>query len=180
MGKHTDQVANTNDAIKKALMELINEKTFELITNKEVCEKAHVHRSTFRAHYDSLRDVLEDIKEGINESLFAAPNTESVRCKYIAMLTLVKEHQNYFMAYLSQNVSMLMPERVESAIYLACKQRIVPCICKNVDKEYAILMLRSGAKAAVYYWLQTGCAKSPEEVADYIFNFFGIPLDLVL
>ncbi|MBQ7600388.1 MAG: TetR family transcriptional regulator C-terminal domain-containing protein [Clostridia bacterium] len=74
---------------------------------------------------------------------------------------------------------MLMPDRLEKALRAVCKHRIIPCISDNVDEDYAIHMLRSGSRAAVYYWLKTGCKESPEEVADYIFNFFGIPPDLV-
>ena len=55
----------TRRLIRSALVELMEEKTLERITIKELCERADVNRTTFYLHYSDQRSVLNDIKETV-------------------------------------------------------------------------------------------------------------------
>ncbi len=49
--------------IKKALLKLMKEKSFDSITIAEIVKKADINRGTFYAHFHSTREVLEKIQD---------------------------------------------------------------------------------------------------------------------
>lgn len=51
----------TINVIKDALLETIDEKTYDRINVSEVCRKAEISRATFYLHFDSLDEVLDSI-----------------------------------------------------------------------------------------------------------------------
>jgi AcrR family transcriptional regulator len=62
------RVLKSREAIKKAVIELMSEKTFDDITIKDICDRANVSRGTFYLHYSDKFDLLDKlIEEQINE-----------------------------------------------------------------------------------------------------------------
>lgn len=60
MNKAESKYFNTASLMDQALLQLLEQKPFEYITIKEVCEKAGVNRSTFYLHYDSMADLVSE------------------------------------------------------------------------------------------------------------------------
>lgn len=60
MTKSESKYFNTAVLMNQALIELLNEKDFEFITVKEICQKAGVNRSTFYLHYETMNDLIEE------------------------------------------------------------------------------------------------------------------------
>ena len=65
----------------------MQEKPFERITIKELCERADVNRTTFYLHYADQRSVLNDIKEDTKQKTLAImqgvklfPNLTTLYC----------------------------------------------------------------------------------------------------
>lgn len=58
MTKSESKYFNTAVLMNQALIELLNEKDFEFITVKELCQKACVNRSTFYLHYETMNDLI--------------------------------------------------------------------------------------------------------------------------
>jgi AcrR family transcriptional regulator len=46
--------------MNKALISLLEEKSFEYITVSEICKRAEVNRSTFYLHYENTVDLLNE------------------------------------------------------------------------------------------------------------------------
>ena len=67
MTEKTDsrRVRMTKRIIKEALLDLMESKSINRISIKEICELADVNRSTFYAHYDNQFQLLEEIEEDI-------------------------------------------------------------------------------------------------------------------
>ena len=56
--------------IRKALLELLQEKKFEKITVTDIANRADINRSTFYAHYPDVMGLLEELMEDtVNRSL---------------------------------------------------------------------------------------------------------------
>ena len=75
--KKTDaRVRRTRDALGDALVELMQEKSFETITVQDVLDRAHVGRSTFYSHYSDKDDLLmsdaDDFYERVSMGLSAS------------------------------------------------------------------------------------------------------------
>jgi AcrR family transcriptional regulator len=73
MTKVDRRIAKSQEAIKNALIELMNEKHFDQITLQEISDRANVNRRTIYLHYTDKFDLLDKlIEEHINklEELF--------------------------------------------------------------------------------------------------------------
>ncbi|MBQ1207459.1 MAG: TetR/AcrR family transcriptional regulator [Lachnospiraceae bacterium] len=60
MNKSESKYFNTAVRFNKALLSLLEKKSFEYITISEICEKAAVNRSTFYLHYENTGDLLRE------------------------------------------------------------------------------------------------------------------------
>ena len=63
----------SKNIIKKTLLELMQEKSFDDITVTDIVDRADINRGTFYAHYKNTRDVLKHINEEMLNSV-----TESI------------------------------------------------------------------------------------------------------
>ncbi len=60
---------NRKKVIHRALLDLLKEKTISEITIVELTEKADVNRKTFYNHYSDIYAVVQELEDGIVESL---------------------------------------------------------------------------------------------------------------
>ncbi|AGK53212.1 TetR/AcrR family transcriptional regulator [Bacillus sp. 1NLA3E] len=68
MSKVDRRIAKSQEAIKKAVIELMTEKNFDDITIQDISDKANVSRGTIYLHYVDKFDLLDKlIEEHINE-----------------------------------------------------------------------------------------------------------------
>lgn len=63
MNKNESRYFNTSLKLSDALVFLLNKKSFEYITIKDICEVAKVNRSTFYLHYSNTNDLLDEVVE---------------------------------------------------------------------------------------------------------------------
>lgn len=62
--KNTDtRVQYTKEKLKGAILELLQKKSVDKITIKELCDHAGLNRGTFYLHYDSPAALLQDIED---------------------------------------------------------------------------------------------------------------------
>ena len=77
--QHPDKrVRRTKVNFKKALLSLMQEKSFHDITITEIVRTADYNRGTFYAHYDKREDLLDEIIEEMFEKM-----TEAYRKPYL-------------------------------------------------------------------------------------------------
>lgn len=68
MSKVDRRILKSQEAIKKAIIELMSEKNFDDITIKDISDRANVNRGTIYLHYQDKYDLLDRlIEEQINE-----------------------------------------------------------------------------------------------------------------
>ncbi|HZG85542.1 TetR/AcrR family transcriptional regulator [Paenibacillus sp.] len=68
MAKVDRRIAKSQEAIKKAVLELMSEKDFNQITIQDISDRANVSRKTIYLHYMDKYDLLDKlIEEHINE-----------------------------------------------------------------------------------------------------------------
>ncbi|MBY5867740.1 TetR/AcrR family transcriptional regulator [Rhizobium leguminosarum] len=66
------RVARTRSALHRALISLILEKGYDLITVEEICHAANVGRSTFYLHYTGKDDLKQHGLDGLRRQLAEA------------------------------------------------------------------------------------------------------------
>ena len=55
------RIKKTKKILKQTLIDLLENKTFDQITVKELCDKSETSRITFYTHYSDKYDLVEDI-----------------------------------------------------------------------------------------------------------------------
>jgi AcrR family transcriptional regulator len=63
MAKVDRRIVRTQEAIKKAFLELISEKNFDSITIQDISDRANINRATVYLHYLDKFDLLDKIME---------------------------------------------------------------------------------------------------------------------
>lgn len=63
MPKIDRRILKSQDAIKKAVIELMSKKSFDDITIQDISDKANVHRATIYLHYQDKFDLLNKLIE---------------------------------------------------------------------------------------------------------------------
>lgn len=71
--KQEKRVEQTKQALQDSLLRLMEKKSLEKITVKEICDGADVNRSTFYVYYGSPREVLEGAKAALCERVRQMP-----------------------------------------------------------------------------------------------------------
>lgn len=69
MAKLNQRVAITKRLLKEAICRLLKQKELKKITITELCEEAEINRITFYRHYETPRDVLEEVCRDMFEEL---------------------------------------------------------------------------------------------------------------
>ena len=71
------RVERTRGYLRKAMLELLNEKPYEQITVREVVERAEVSKNSFYAHYQDLSELAQDCC--LQELVYFGPEQRRLR-----------------------------------------------------------------------------------------------------
>ena len=92
------RIVRTRQLLREALVSLLEEKDFEVITVQDIADRATVNRATVYAHYQDKYDLLADaIREAFCEVLYhwmdrAVPvNEQAPRQMLLAVCDVVRE-----------------------------------------------------------------------------------------
>lgn len=186
VNKSESKYFNTAVKMNEALIELLEKKSFEFITVKEICEKAKVNRSTFYLHYETVGDLLEETTRYMinkflsyftDETSKVSVNVENcdlnslnfITEKYlIPYLSFMKDHKKIFLASVNHTKTLGF-ERVYKSLF----ENIFNPILERFDyppeyRKYVMMFYLNGITAIVTKWLQDDCKMEIEKVADVV------------
>ena len=186
MNKAESKYFNTAVRFDKALLSLLEKKTFEYITIREICEEAGVNRSTFYLHYENTADLLKEAMAYVMDHFasYFSVDAESIASKYAncnlqdlnfidekylyPYLSFIKENQRLFTAGLSQPVAF-----DSKAIFQRLFDHIFSPILGRFhypkdEQLYVMMFYLNGITAIITEWLKDGCGKSTEEISSII------------
>ena len=192
MNKSESKYFNTSVKFDKALLSLLERKSFEYITVREICEEAEVNRSTFYLHYENTCDLLEEATKYVMNDFTSCFSVDSkniayqltkcklhdlyfVNNKYLTpYLTYIKEHQRIFSAVLSNSVTFKF-ESIFQKLFDNIFDPILDRFSYPADeRKYVMMFYLNGITAIVVQWIKDGCGKSTDEIAEVIrYCIFG-------
>lgn len=163
------QVQRTQMLVLSALLELLNEITYDRVTIQQVCDRANVGRSTFYAHFQSKDDLL---RFGFDQalSLFVSELAiDSINGKLewnaLPFLQHVRGHFNlYRTLLLGTGYTTLTQDGVRD---LASKisERISGPL--EVPVDFIGYMMASSGLSLIKFWLDRRMPESPEVMNAY-------------
>lgn len=193
MNKSESKYFNTAQKMDKALIALLEEKTFEYITVSEICKKAGVNRSTFYLHYENTVDLLnETVRFLLNDfssyfNIDIKDITEKFKESSLDELNFISDkYLHPYLSYIRDNKSIFSTVLLHSDsfgfndIFKKLYENIFDPILERFDyppddREYVMMFYLNGITAVVTEWLRDGCGKSIQEVSDIIYNcIFGL------
>ncbi len=172
------RVRYTRMVLKKSLITLLEQKSIEKITVKEICGLADLNRSTFYAHYKDPYDLLRQIEEELLSEL----DIHFKKLNFIDSESETFQLMKTIFEYIVANADLcraLMGEYGDIAfqkeiMMIIQEQRMVEWERrKELDPEmvqYATLFGVSGSIGVIQKWLQSGMTKTASEMAEFIFR----------
>ncbi len=185
MNKSESKYYNTAVKMDKAFLKLLDEKEFEFITVKAICELAEVNRSTFYLHYETVNDLLEETMDYINgkfnsyfkdvtidiNKISSLPLNELylITPEYLSpWLNFIKENKRLFQTFLKRYETL----KIISSYNSIFQNVIVPIFTrfqvKRENQEYMFLFYVEGIIGIVKKWVREGCVRSVEEITGII------------
>lgn len=186
MDRSRSKYFNTALKMDEALIALLNEKDFEYITVKEICQRAGVNRSTFYLHYENTRDLLEEsVKHLLDQFLSYFPvDTQRIterfqNCPLEELNYISEEYLIPYLCYIRDNRRVFSIALKNAgnfgfdSIYQQMFQHIFhPILTRfrfpETEQTYIMAFYLNGIHAIVCQWLRTGCADSTESVCAII------------
>ena len=186
MNKSESKYYNTSRLFNQALIELLNKKSFEFITIKEICKKAGVNRSTFYLHYDNTTDLLYETIDNLNKDFFScfAEEDKDIDKKIAGKQKedLVLITPKYLIPYLNHvksnklvyQVSAKYPALMKSnERYKDMQNKILFPILKNfgvddIESKYISAYYINGTYAIIDEWIKNGCREETADICDLI------------
>ncbi|MDX2139499.1 MAG: TetR/AcrR family transcriptional regulator [Chloroflexota bacterium] len=173
----------TRTALRKALMELIIEKSFDAITLQDIVDRADISRATFYLHYKDKEDLLfksmKDIYDELASKLHGIHNQDEVQ-KAVATgnhdyfcdptdFQHVADHADFYRVVLSeQGVASFV---VQVRKYLA--QVMYTDFCGLIEAgsesrlpaDFVAHTLAGAQVGAISWWLEHGKEYTPEQMS---------------
>ena len=192
MNKSESKYFNTAKKMDKALISLLEEKSFEYITVSEICKRAEVNRSTFYLHYENTVDLLNETARFLLDDFAAYFNVdvENITNKFKEnsldelnfisdeylhpYLSYIKENRIAFLTVLLHSVSFGFNEIFQKLYDNIFNPILERYNYPDTDRKYAMMFYLNGITAIVTEWLKDGCEKTIEEVSQIIYGcIFG-------
>ena len=178
MNKQESRYQYTASLMDEALLLILEQKDFDAITVKEVCQKAGVNRSTFYLHYETMNDLLEETVGFINDrfkaSLAAVPADDPSKVvltseKYLRpYLTFIKENMRAYRV-IHQKDHLFNSQKTFQSIYQSIfSPALTHFGVSEQEKKYVFAFYTQGTVAIIGKWLESNCRDDIDMIVNLI------------
>lgn len=182
MNKSESKYFNTAIKMDEAFMELLEEKDFEYISVKEICERAGVNRSTFYLHYEVIGDLLEESISYMNGKFLEyfdqndeniAERIDVVDLKELHLVTpsylkpyleYIKEHQRIFLTAIKRSNALRLSDTYDRMFTHVFNPIMDRFSVSEKEKKYLLSFYMNGILAVIKSWISGNC----EDDIDFI------------
>lgn len=160
----------TDKKIQEAVLAIINENKTPTIT--EICQRAHINRTTFYLHYVDIVDLLETLQSQIFQAFTNSYQEKNIDLSlmsyssYVLFCQHVQENKLFYKFYFKVNTSFPLKDGYE---YL-WEHVIIPYFHQQSIDQKAIMELRficfqAGFTMTLKHWVDQDCQLSCQEIA---------------
>lgn len=183
MNKNESKYYQTSVKMNDALISMLEEKDFQFITIKDICNKAHVNRSTFYLHYQNLNDLLEEVIYNTNlkfNELYKDKNLPDIKNSSKSELIFIKdEFLVPYLSFIKENKKIYRAAKNNPNLFKAdiySKKVYKDIICAIFDrfetndkiKNYIFNFYISGLSTMILNWCNNNCDLPIEEMKELI------------
>lgn len=179
------RIKRTQKAIKSAFFELLDEKSFEHISVKDITDRALISRNTFYLHYADKYELLNKVCDELIIKLFFRISKQLRRVQReeftvesiagilrLGLVVVEENHEAYRILLCSSGIDML------SQKLNAMSRRFMDFIKDDIEgiSEISIEYIVSGITGVIKYYVNNGVDNLDEEC----YNFTKIHLSSIV
>jgi AcrR family transcriptional regulator len=178
VNKFDRRTAKTNKLIKDSLLSIMEDKPFDKITIKEICEVADLNRGTFYLHFQDINQLLEEIHDDIFKKLDEALSMESSQERYVSLLTIFDFlHKNRAMVgvMLFKNSNTAFMKKLLNTIRLTYENNLKDIYgIENIEEyQYQFSFIIYGAIGIFMTWAENGMEEDTKVIASRLDKMLG-------
>lgn len=178
MSKVDRRILKSQEAIKKAMIELMGEKSFDEITIQDISDTANVSRGTIYLHYMDKYDLLEKIiEEHINKMREICESTaeEEFKEANLHWFKYLESHYLFFSTMLASKGAPYFRNQFLNFLIEEFKDEVNIKEGKNkgLNEDVILQFIVTSYVGIVEWWFKNGMPYSPEVMAEEV----GILLD---
>lgn len=171
----------TRQMVNSAMMELLSEKGYEVITVQDILDRAGIGRSTFYSHYFDKEDVhasmMEQMLERMNEQLSERHAGQGI-VPSLELFRHIQQDHHHFQAVAGGQSGERLWEVMQTALGRTIEQALVSASEDNPPLLIPVTVVAPYLAGAflnlVKWWLKAGMPYPPEEM-DRIFRQLALP-----
>lgn len=172
------RIRRTRRQIRRALAQLMQQKSASEVTVKELVDLADINRSTFYLHYNDIFDLLAAVEAELFDEIRRAVHVHPVSSFEQEGLAFIEEvfsilydNQEICAALVGPHGDMAFLHRIERMMaenVLPRLQESFPGRRSSIDYGYAFCT--TGAVGLIKHWLGGGCVEPPREMAQLTYR----------
>jgi len=174
------RIRKTKKLLRDTLIELMNEKSVENITIKDLTEKADLNRGTFYLHYRDIFDLLEqsefemlqemsELLSKIDPSAFLEYNSKNKSYPpLVELFEWFKNNLNFGKALMGPNGGISFLEKIKTVVENELYKRKYKLDEKNSNSafsEYFYSYIIFGFLGIIKQWFENDASIPPKEMA---------------
>lgn len=158
------KIINTKKKLHQAIYELVLEKDISLISVTELCQKAHVTRSTFYRHYAIPHDVMD---EYVTESFTSIINDVLI-IKYDDLYKdgMEKMRRLCHAYYDNQHIATLFNGYSKKNLNVLRDLLLKKHAMTTIDSN--IIFITGGVSSVLNDWISNGFKQSADDIASIL------------
>ncbi|WP_079914852.1 TetR/AcrR family transcriptional regulator [Paenibacillus sp. 32352] len=177
MPKVDRRIIKTQEAIKKAVLELMSEKNFDEITIQDISDRADVSRKTIYLHYTDKFDLLDKLMEEYIDKLRNISETAcEMEWKPATQICFeyLESHYLFFSTMLANKGAPYFRSRFLEYQIEAFKNELRKTNERHseINEEVIVHFVASAYVGVVEWWLRNGMPCPPRVMAEQVGTLF--------
>lgn len=178
MAEKTDRrIRKTKAQLRASLAKLMEKKSINEISVKELVDEADINRSTFYLHYTDIYNMLEVIEDELLQEIVQVINTHPIGLNentfsFIEdIFSILLNNKDICRALIGPNGDISFVNKIEMIISENSIKKL-SLLFPNVldDLKYSYSFCLSGSVGLIKAWLLENNDESPEHMAELTYN----------
>lgn len=174
------RVYKTLTKIEKSMVTLLNVKSYDDISIKDICDESGISRGTFYQHYRDKDDFLFQYQKAMmkkGKRRLTQIQFEERRQFFEHALNFWINEGELLLLLLRDNGSYIVHQAIKKNLQQNIEVRLVPIMntqaLTNKEKYFLIIFMSNAVFGVLQDWVQRGRQESPKEISlmiDKVFN----------
>lgn len=174
------RVYKTLTKIEKSMVTLLNVKSYDDISIKDICDESGISRGTFYQHYRDKDDFLFQYQKAMmkkGKRRLTQIQFEERRQFFEHALNFWINEGELLLLLLEDNGAYIVHQAIKKNLQQNIEVRLVPIMntqaLTNKEKYFLIIFMSNAVFGVLQDWVQRGRKESPKEISlmiDKVFN----------